>query len=66
MGLLIRMVLYLVFGIMAGFGIGTFDGDAGTMTFNVDSLATTIAGIVSFIGTYVVGRWGAKRHGWRT
>lgn len=66
MGLFIRMVLYLLFGGMAGYGLGTFDGEAGTMTINVDGLATAIAGVFGYLGTFFVGRIGARLRGWRT
>lgn len=66
MGLFIRMLLYLLFGAIAGFGLGTFDGEAGTMTINVDSLAAVLTGIVGYVGTFVVGRVGAALRGWRT
>ena len=66
MGLLVRMTLYLLFGVVAGYGLATFDGEAGTVTINVDGLATSITGILSFIGTFIVGRLGARWKGWRT
>lgn len=66
MGLLVRMLLYFLFGALAGYGFATFDGASGTVTIDVNGLATAIAGVLSFVATFLVGRIGARLKGWRT
>lgn len=63
MGLAIRMILYLAAGILAGQGLAVFDPDAGTLTFDIDSLAQLLGGLVTFVGTFVASRVAKARGG---
>ena len=66
MGLFVRMCLYFLAAAAAGAGIVDFDPEAATVTANLDDLAVIVGGTVSFVGTFIVGRIGAARKGWRT
>ena len=66
MGLLIRMVLYLIGGILAGYGFAEFDNASGVLTVDMNQLAKIIGGLVTFTGTFAAGRMGARLRGWRT
>ena len=65
MFLMIRMTLYLVTGLIAGQGFEffTFDRATGdvTVTFNVESLALTISGLLGFVGTFIWSFWDRLR-----
>ena len=63
MGLFIRMVLYLASGMIAGAGFASFDDAAGTLTVNLDDLATILGGLVTFAGTFFASRWAKARGG---
>lgn len=63
MALAIRMGLYFLFAAIAGQGVGTFDQDTGNLTLHVESLATVLAGVVGYVGTFAAGRWAKARGG---
>lgn len=60
-GLAIRMALYAISSFLAGQGIAHFDPQAGTITFELESLALAIGGAVTFIGTFLVSRTARTR-----
>ncbi|OWU80422.1 hypothetical protein [Phaeobacter sp. 22II1-1F12B] len=55
-GLSLRMVLYLVFAMIAGQGIAVFDPEAGTLTFHLKDLETLLVGLGGYIATFAGGR----------
>ena len=57
------MALYLASGMIAGMGFASFDDAAGTLTVNIDDMATILGGLVTFAGTFVVGRFAKARGG---
>lgn len=61
--LYIRMALYLIGGALAGYGLATFDPEAGTITFQIDALAQALSGLATFLGTFWVSRIAKKRGG---
>ena len=61
MMLAIRMVLYFVGALLAGQGLAVYDPDAGTITFEVESLALAIGGTLTFAATFVVSRFSRQR-----
>lgn len=63
--LYIRMILYALSAGAAGYGLGTFDPEAGTVTFQIDTLAQVLGGAAAFVGTFLAGRI-AKRNGGAT
>lgn len=63
MMLYIRMGLYLAAGILAGQGIAVFNPEAGTVTFQIDELATALAGLATFAGTFAASRIAKARGG---
>ena len=63
MALVIRMILYFLFPLIAGQGIGVFDPKSGTLTIQIDSVVPILAGAVGFVVTFVVGRWAKVRGG---
>jgi hypothetical protein len=63
MALVIRMILYFLFPLIAGQGIGVFDPESGTLTVQIDSVVPILAGAVGFVVTFVVGRWAKLRGG---
>lgn len=63
MMLYIRMALYLIGGLLAGQGLAIFDPEAGTITFQIDSLAQTLTGLVAFVGTFATSRVAKRRGG---
>ncbi len=63
MMLFVRMALYALSAGMAGYGIGTYDAGAGTLTFQIDQLAEVIAGAVAFIATFAASRIAKRRGG---
>lgn len=65
MALYVRMGLYLLFGVIAGNGLGVYDQAAGTITFNVNDLEPLITGIVGYGATFVWSRV-AKAKGGKT
>lgn len=65
MFLAIRMILYFLFAGIAGQGIAVFDPDAGTLTFELESLTASITGLLGFAGTFIASRW-AKIRGLKT
>ena len=66
MGVLIRMLIYVAASFLAGFGWAEFDSSMGTLTINLEQLTVAVVGLAGVVGTFVVGRWGARRKGWRT
>jgi hypothetical protein len=56
MGLYLRMVLYLVSGVIAGQGLAIFDAEAGTITFRIDDLVTVAGGAATFVATFLSSR----------
>lgn len=63
MMLYVRMALYLIGGLLAGQGLAIFDPEAGTITFQIDSLAQTLTGVAAFVGTFAVSRVAKRRGG---
>lgn len=63
MMLLIRMALYALSAGLAGYGIGTYDTDAGTLTLQLDQMAEVITGAATFVGTFWVSRMAKRRGG---
>lgn len=63
MFLAIRMILFFLFAGIAGQGIAVFDPDAGTLTFELESLTATVTGLIGFIGTFISSRWAKARGG---
>ena len=63
MALAIRMILYAVSAFIAGMGWASFDEGAGTLTVNLDDIATIAAGAVTFAGTFIASRWAKARGG---
>ena len=61
--LYIRMALYLIGGALAGYGLATFDPEAGTITFQIDALAQIIVGFTGYVGTFRASRIAKKRGG---
>ena len=55
-GLSLRMVLYLVFAMIAGQGIAVFDPEAGTLTFPLKDLETLLVGLGGYIAPFAGGR----------
>jgi hypothetical protein len=65
MALYIRMIVYALSAGAAGYGFASFDPEAGTVTFQLDTLAQMLGGALAFVGTFLVGRI-AKRNGGAT
>lgn len=63
MTLYIRMALYFLFGNLSGSAGFNFDSYSGHVTISVDDLAAAIAGIIGFVGTFLVSRLAKKRGG---
>lgn len=63
MMLFIRMALYALSAGLAGYGIGTYDAGAGTLTFQIDQLAEVIAGAGAFLATFAASRIAKARGG---
>lgn len=61
--LYIRMFLYLAAGVLAGQGIAVFDAEAGTITFQIEQVATALAGLAAFAGTFLTSRIAKARGG---
>ena len=61
MFLLIRMALYAVSSFLAGYGYAVYDAEAGTLTLNLDQIATFIVSAAVFIGTFVTSRFARRR-----
>lgn len=61
--LYIRMALYLLGGLLAGQGLAIFDPEAGTITFEIDSLAQTLSGLGAFVLTFWASRISKRRGG---
>ncbi len=61
--LYIRMSLYAVFAALASAGLVDYNPDAGTVTFQVESLALGLSGAVGFVGTFWTSRIAKKRGG---
>lgn len=59
----IRMVAYLIFGVLAGQGLVIFDQAAGTVTFKVEDLVTIVSGFAGFAATFAVSRVAKARGG---
>lgn len=56
MGLFIRMILYPIFTMLAAEGIVLFDGETGTVSFQIDDLILFGAGVIGYVGTFIAGR----------
>lgn len=63
MMLAIRMGLYLIFGVLAGQGLVVFDQTAGTVTFDIEDVATALAGLGGFVVTFAASRVAKARGG---
>lgn len=65
MFLALRMVLYYLFASLSGSGLILYDQAAGTVTFQIDNLATALVGAIGFGGTFAWSRL-VKRAGGQT
>ncbi len=72
MSLAIRMIFYFVGAALAGYGLATFDPQAGTLTISLHRLSDLIGGAGLAVGggglylaTFAFSRV-AKRLGWKT
>ncbi len=63
MMLFVRMALYALSAGLAGYGIGTYDAGAGTLTLQIDQLAEVIAGAGVFLATFAASRIAKARGG---
>ena len=63
MMLFVRMALYALSAGAAGYGFGTYDADAGTLTLNLDQVASIIGGAATFLGTFWTSRVAKARGG---
>lgn len=59
--LAIRMILYFLSAAAASQGLAVYDEAAGTLTFEVESLAIVIGGALTFGGTFAVSRFAKLR-----
>lgn len=55
----IRLALYTLAGSLAALGVGTFDAEAGTLTLDLNQMATVLAGS-SVVTGVVFAIWGKK------
>lgn len=63
MGLGIRIMLYVLSGAAAAFGLGDFDQEAGKITLDLKSLELALAGVITPAVTFAVSRWVKHRGG---
>ncbi|MCK9543698.1 MAG: hypothetical protein M0R03_16890 [Novosphingobium sp.] len=63
MTLTVRMILYFLFAGAASQGVAVFDADAGTLTFEIESLTAAVSGVIGFAGTFIASRWAKLRGG---
>lgn len=63
MMLLIRMVLYAIGAGLAGYGLGTYNGETGDLTINLFALEEVIYGVAIFAGTFLTSRIAKARGG---
>ncbi|MCJ8139334.1 hypothetical protein [Falsirhodobacter halotolerans] len=61
MFLIIRMALYTASSFLAGYGYAVHDAEAGTLTLNLDQIATFLGSAVVFIGTFITSRFARRR-----
>ena len=59
--LYIRMALYALCAGAAGYGLATFDPQAGTVTFQIDELAKMLGGAAGFVATFIASRYAKHR-----
>lgn len=62
---IIRMILYFVFGFLAGQGVGVFDQESGSFTIHINHLETLLSGVGGYVVTFLSSRI-AKARGWLT
>jgi hypothetical protein len=55
----IRVALYVLSGMAAAAGFGTFDAEAGTLTLNLNEMALALAAS-SVVSGVIFGIWGKK------
>ncbi len=63
MMLSIRMVLYFLFSALASQGVGIFDAEAGTFTFQIAHFEALVSGVIGFIATFFASRLAKARGG---
>lgn len=63
MALFVRMMIYLLAGVLAGQGLVIFDQEAGTITFRVEDVTTVLTGLLTFGGAYLASRIAKARGG---
>lgn len=56
MGLTIRMVLYAISMLLAGYGLADFSAETGILRIDINEVAAMIAGPLAFAGTFVASR----------
>lgn len=61
--LYVRMILYAVFGVLAGMSLGTFDADTGSYTITVDRLTEPLAAAAGYVLTFISSRLAKARGG---
>lgn len=61
--LAIRMVIYLLTGVLVGQGLAVYDAEAGTVTFRIEDLPLALSGLAAFVGTFVTSRIAKARGG---
>lgn len=61
MYLAIRMVLYFLSAAFASQGLAVYDEAAGTITFQIDNLAQVLAGVATYLATFISSRFAANR-----
>ena len=55
----IRIALYILAPVIASFGFGVWDQEAGTLPLSMNEIATALAAATVFSGA-VFARWGSK------
>lgn len=63
--LYVRMILYAVFGVLAGMSLGTFDADTGTYSITVERLTEPVLAAAGYVLTFISSRL-AKMNGGKT
>lgn len=61
MMLYVRMALYAICAGMAGYGLATFDPQAGTLTIDLEQLAQIVGGAAGFVATFIASRFAKNR-----
>lgn len=61
--LYIRILLYWIAGQISAKGLAVWDETAGTLTFDMNSLALFLAGLIVAAVTFVWSRWVSRKGG---